>query len=248
MNYKEWEEWGRDPDSESRCNIQRVRGYLSHMESAKQLVKLIANVYEPEMKILDVGCNVGHYLSALRTKFPDLEYTGVDAYENYINIAKEEFSKDSHAHFEVKDIFEPIFSDSPFDIVFCCNVLLHLPDFRLPVKNLLASTKKICLIRTLLDDYTNLVKSPTDNLYNDEGNPKHFWYFNTWEKSYFIDFINKIGWNVELIEDEFKPENIQQEFDKIKAHPADKATRILNGKQIVENIIFNWVWIKITRK
>jgi len=125
MSYKDWQQWGRDPDSESRYNIQRVRGQLSAMESTKQLVKLISDFYEPEMKVLDVGCNVGHYLTALRTKFPDLEYTGVDAYENYIEIAKKEFSNDPHANFEIKDIFEPIFPKNPYDIVYCCNVLLH---------------------------------------------------------------------------------------------------------------------------
>ena len=50
-------------------------------ESTKQLVQLVSQIYKPGMSVLDVGCNVGHYLLGLRKKFPTLDYTGVDAYE-----------------------------------------------------------------------------------------------------------------------------------------------------------------------
>ena len=76
------------------------------MESTKQLVDLISNVYADGMNILDVGCNVGHYLSGIRRKFPKLDYVGVDAYSNYIEKAKKSFISNSHAKFEVKDIFQ----------------------------------------------------------------------------------------------------------------------------------------------
>ena len=61
MSSKEWKQWEQDPDSESRYNIQRVKGDLPEMESTKQLVDLISNVYTDGMNILDVGCNVGLY-------------------------------------------------------------------------------------------------------------------------------------------------------------------------------------------
>ena len=94
--YENWQLWGTKPELQSKFNIERLKGNLSDMESTKQLSSLISDCYEPDMKILDVGCNVGHYLVGLRKKFPILEYTGVDAYASYINEAKQAFSKKRH--------------------------------------------------------------------------------------------------------------------------------------------------------
>lgn len=245
--FKKWQLWGTKPELESKHNIERLKGNLSEMESTKQLVKIISRIYEPEMKVLDVGCNVGHYLLGLRKKFSLLDYTGVDAYESYINEAKKSFASDPNAHFEVKDIFKPLFPENKFDIVFCCNVLLHLPDFRIPVTNLLNTTKKYCIIRTLLSDHTTIVQAPITDDYDDLGNLNEFWYLNTWNKQYFDDFIKNLGWKTEYIPDEFIPRNIQEEFEKAKNNNLDKGTRILGDKQVVDNIIFNWVWIKISK-
>ena len=247
MVLKGWQQWGKEPELESRYNVERVRGNLPEMESTKQLVKLISEVYKPDMRVLDVGCNVGHYLIGLRKKFSDLDYTGVDAYEYYINIAKKAFGNDPHAHFSVRDIFEPLYPDNPFDIVFCCNVILHLPDFRKPVTNLLASTKQVCFIRTLLAKNTNIVKSPLSDNFDEEGNPLDYWYLNTWKKEYFINFVKKLGWNIELVTDEFDTSAIRQEYAKVKINELDKATRIVGGKQVIENVLCNWVWVRITK-
>jgi len=241
-----WQQWDVDPESESRYNIKRVHGELSDMESTKQLITLISEVYEPGMRVLDVGCNVGHYLTGLRRKFPNLDYTGVDAYEYYIEIAKKSFANDPNAKFAVKDIFKPLFPEDPRDIVYCCNVLLHLPDFRAPIRNLLDSTKKVCFVRTLLGDFTNIVKSPTKDEYDESGNPLNFWYLNTWKKEYFIDFVKKLGWKTELIPDKFDPNIIQKEFEDTKTHSSDKGTKVLDNFQIIENVLCNWVWAKIT--
>ena len=246
MEYKDWQQWGKDPEPESRHNIKRVKGNLSDMESTKQLVSLISTVYEPDMRILDVGCNVGHYLTGLRKKFPNLKYTGADAYDYYISQAQTAFKNDTNANFYVKDIFEPIFPDNPFDIVYSCNVLLHLPDFRKPMINLLQSTKKTCFVRTLLGDYTNLVKSPTTDEYDEEGNPLDYWYLNTWKKDYFLDFIHQLGWKTEVITDKFDPKPIQNEYEHVK-NKTDVSTRMLGDVQVMENVICNWTWIKITK-
>ncbi len=245
MTFKNWQIWGKRPNEIEKTLADRATGKLPEMESTKQLVELISSVYEPKMKILDVGCNVGHYLVGLRREYPDVEYTGVDAYEQYISQAKEAFQNDQHANFEQKDIFEPIFPDSPFDIVYCCNVIIHLPDIKRPIENLLNSTKKVCFIRTLIDENTTIVKSALSDSFDKNGEPTDYWYLNTWKKEYVQKIISELGWKSEIIDDEFNPENIQFEYNKVKTDKIDKGTRIVNGKQIVENIIFNWKWIKI---
>ena len=89
---------------------------------------------------------------------PNAKYHGVDAYEHYISQARECFANDKNASFAVADIMKPLYKDDPFDVVYCCNVILHLPFFKVPVRNLIESTKKDCFIRTLLGGVTTKVR------------------------------------------------------------------------------------------
>jgi SAM-dependent methyltransferase len=238
-----WKPWVKE-SSYDKLMADRATGKLPEMESAKQLVRIIKNEYQPKMKILDVGCNVGHYLTSIRKFNTDLSYVGVDFSERYIQKARKIFQKDRFARFEVKDVFQPIFPENPFDIVFSCNVLLHLPDFRKPIENILDSTKNICIIRTLLGERTTIVKNIDKNEFDDKGNPTEYIFQNTWDSDYFTGYIKKMGFNVELISDEYNPESIQRDYDK---EHTGQGTEILSGKQIDSNIIFNWKWIKATR-
>jgi len=243
VKYQEWQIWGKKPEQLATL-ADRAEGKLPEMESTKQLVKIISDIYQPNMQLLDVGCNTGHYLLGLHRLDSNINYTGSDAYESYINKAKEIFSNDNNVKFEVRDILSPNFSEEKYDLVFCCNVLLHLPDFRTAVKNLLSSTKKVCIIRTLLGTSTSIVKLAYTEEYDELGNPLNYCYLNTWKLEFVIDFIKKLGWNVEVIEDEFNPEILEKEYTEVKS---GSGTRILNGKQVDSNIIFNWTWLKITK-
>tara|TARA_B110000495_G_C22982126_1_gene577426 strand:+ start:647 stop:1390 length:744 start_codon:yes stop_codon:yes gene_type:complete len=247
MSYKEWEIWGKKPTQQERTLVDRATGNLPEMESTKQLVELISSVYKPGQKVLDVGCNVGHYLRGIRRIFPEIQYTGIDAYEHYVNKAKKIFSNDPNSTFHVKDIFQPIFPDKPSEIVYCCNVLFHLPDFRIPIKNILESTKNVCFIRMLLADYTTIVKLVFSDEYYDDGSPKEYKFMNTWNKDYFVEYVKKLGWNVELISDKFNSDILQKEFQTVKTKKSDKGTRIIADKQVVDNIICNYTWVKITK-
>ena len=60
----DWRVWNRNIDPE-RTLLQRATGELPEMECTKQLVDLVSEVYQPNMKILDVGCATGHYLLGL---------------------------------------------------------------------------------------------------------------------------------------------------------------------------------------
>ena len=59
---EKWQQWDVDPIPESRYNIKRVKGELSEMESTKQLVKLISEIYKPDMKVLDVCLLCIHFI------------------------------------------------------------------------------------------------------------------------------------------------------------------------------------------
>lgn len=244
MKYEPWQIWGRKPVVEATLEA-RARGDLPEMECTKQLVRLVSNVYQPGMRILDVGCNCGHYLRSLRRLDPNICYVGIDAYPYYIEKAKAIFTEDERTAFLVRDIMEPLFPYSPFDIVFCCNVILHLPpDFKIPIRHLVESTKGVCFIRTLLGENTTIVKRIHSHDFDAQGNPLDFTYQNTYETDWVVDYVKSLGCSCEVIDDEFKPEVLANEFTQFKK---GFGTRVVGGKQADSNIIFEWKWLRITR-
>lgn len=58
--------------------VERPRGRLPEMESTKQLVSLLSECYRGGDRILDVGCNTGHYLRGVRRLDPRAACVGVD--------------------------------------------------------------------------------------------------------------------------------------------------------------------------
>ncbi len=246
MSYEPWQVWGRQPDVEGSLSL-RAAGELGEMESTKQLIKLIKQVYQPGMRILDVGCNVGHYLHGVRRLGQDIEYRGVDAYAHVVNKAKDYFRHDTQASFEVKDATQTIYPNDPYDIVFCCNVILHLPFCKPAVKNLIDSTKQYCFIRTLLSDHpTTIVRQCAENQFDEKGNPTEWVFQNTYNIQFFTDYIRSLGCDAEVIDDEYDPSVLDQEAKSLKR---DGGTRIVgSGLQADGNILFNWKWVKITKR
>ena len=244
MINNKWRIWEKNDKVESRT-YQRVTGELPEMESTKQLVKLVSQVYEPGMKILDVGCAAGHYFKGLVRINREIEYMGIDSTVPYIEFAKNYFKDNPKAIFRVADIFDLPDEIGVFDIVFCCNVILHLPDFRVPIKNLLKVTKEYCFIRTLVSDRTYLNKFLYTDEFDENYNPTNFVYQNTYSFSLLKNYINSLSnYNIELIKDIFNEDSINKEFEDFK----DKqfgVTRVVDNKQIVGNMIFEWAWLKI---
>jgi SAM-dependent methyltransferase len=239
---KAWQIWHDSPEVEGTL-VKRARNELPPMESTKQVARIIKSIYKPGMRILDVGCNAGHYLRGLLFIDPNIRYTGVDAYRVYIYQARKIYRDFSRVKFEVKDIFKPLYPKDPYDIVFCCNVILHLPDFRVPIKNLLQSTKKCCIIRTLVGPHNTIVKRVVGDDFDAKNEPKRFHYQNTYTESLLKKYINSLGWRCEFINDEFNPGVLKKEFRSVKS---GSGTNVLGGEQVDGNIIFKWKFIKIT--
>ena len=129
----DWRIWNKNDLVEERT-YSRATGKIPEMESAKQLRKILGNIHKDE-SVLDVGCASGHYLRSIRLINNDCIYTGVDATKKYIDNANIIHKSDTNARFIEGDIYS---LKLKADIVFCCNVLLHLPD----IKNVQQTTKK----------------------------------------------------------------------------------------------------------
>lgn len=247
MNSDIWRVWDRDDSVEMRT-YKRATGELPEMECTKQLVRLIGEVYQPGMSVLDVGCAGGHYYHGLKRIDPNVRYHGVDATEKYIDFAKKYFADVPNVSFSREDVFDlPADFGDRFDIVYCCNVLLHLPSARVPIQNLVRAASRHVFIRTLIADRTHLSKFLYTDSFDAAGNPTDFVHQNTYSRDLIRSYVAEVGdFTVEFIDDEFEPEQIDREHrDYSDAQSA--VTRVYDGKQIAGSKVFEWEWVKITK-
>jgi SAM-dependent methyltransferase len=241
-----WRIWDRDDSVEQRT-YERVVGKLPEMECAKQLASLVKDVYQEPMTVLDVGCAGGHYYNSLKKIDDNILYTGFDATKAYIEFAKNHFDS-SKVSFDRQDIFniDDKYYNS-FDIVYCCNVLLHLPNIIKPIENLLNLSKKYCFIRTLVSGHTHLSKYLYSDSFDVNGEPDNFVHENTYSIDYIENLINSHGsYKIEYIEDEYDVKAINKEFldyDSVQ----DAVTKSIDGMQIAGSKVFEWKWIKVTK-
>jgi len=247
MEKENWRIWDMDESVEQRT-FKRVTGELQEMECTKQLVQIVSDIYNPGMSVLDVGCAAGHYYHGLKRIDENLKYYGVDSTVPYIEFAKDYFKDNENTEFAIEDIFKlPKAFDSRFDIVYCCNVVLHLPSFQVPFANLIKSSKKYCIIRTLISEKTHLSKFLYSDIFDENGDPSDFVYQNTYSFDILEKFIKSLGdYKVEFIEDKFDEEKINEEYQNFSGIQ-DAVTNVQNNVQIAGSKVFEWRWIKITK-
>jgi SAM-dependent methyltransferase len=247
MNTDTWKIWDKDDSVEQRT-YNRVTGELPEMECTKQLVELVTEIYAPGMSVLDVGCAAGHYYNGLKRIDDKIRYFGVDATTAYIDFARKHFANNPNTTFEVADIFDlPDEYDGKFDIVFCCNVILHLPSFQAPLKNLITASKKYCFIRTLISDKTHLSKLLYSDSFDENGEPTDFVFQNTYSYEIVKKAIRSLGhYQIEFINDKFDARSINDEYNAYRSLQS-AVTHVQNDVQIAASKVFEWKWVKITK-
>jgi 2-polyprenyl-3-methyl-5-hydroxy-6-metoxy-1,4-benzoquinol methylase len=243
---KKWNIWKNKSGIER--SIQRVKGILPEMECAKQLTQIVKKIYNKGNTVLDFGCAAGHFYYSLKKIDKNIKYSGFDVTKSYINFAKKHFNHEKNVNFDKQNIFFPSKKyKNKFDIVFCSNVLLHLPSIDLPLKNLLFCTKKYCIIRTLVSENTHLSK-----FYHNDKTNKHnvldsFQFQNTYSYNLIRKKIKKIGnYNVRFLDDKYNGYKINKEYKKYnKKYPG--LTKFIQNIQISGSKVFEWKWIVIRK-
>jgi len=93
--------------------------------------KYIDNVQSKSIKILDIGVGLGRILQKIKNTFPEkeLELYGIDISIGYLSVAKTKGIEVSCANIE-----DLPYKDNLFDIIICTDVLEHVIDLNLSIK------------------------------------------------------------------------------------------------------------------
>lgn len=116
----------------SDFDISRKKYLWPEMERFSHLVF-------PGAKVLDAGCGNGRLLEAFKNK--KINYSGFDANEKLIELAKENYPQEN---FFVQDILKiEDYKGNNYDFIFLIAVILHIPDKNLRAKVLSDLAKKL---------------------------------------------------------------------------------------------------------
>ena len=246
----QWKVWDQNK-SYGEVLYKRAVGELPEMESSKRVAKEVKQFAAPDLTILDVGCGAGHYLRSLRRELGEsFSYTGCDATENYVALAKQAFARDKNASFKVSDIFALDFEDNSFDVVICNNLLLHLPSIERPLQELTRVARKHVVVRTLCGERSFRIQDvrpqPDGREFTAAGEPAAFYYYNIYSRDYVKSLLSanpKVkSWNI--VED--------KDFDKARIeasareHADNNASRIVGDYQVNGYILQPWAIITIS--
>ncbi len=225
---KPWQVWHNNR-SYGDLMKRRALGEEPEMESAKQLMRLVGDIYRPGMTLLDIGCSTGHFIHSLRQLDNNLSYCGLDITLPYLSLAQQIWSATTRCKFVCGDVFElPIKSDS-FDIVTCVTVLQNLPEYYAPVREMFRVCREQLILRLLLSDFTYAIK-------RFEGHASEFVYYNIWSIEEFTKYLYGLGAHqVDVLPDEF---NTKLE----RTHPT--STYTYGDLQINGNIVMTWKWVR----
>lgn len=251
-NKDTWRIWDKRMDY-GEILARRATGELPEMESSKALAALLKPLVRPGDSILDVGCGAGHYLrSLLREIDVPFSYTGADATQGYIDLARKAWTGHANARFEVADAFALPFADASFDLVFSSNLLLHLPSIRKPVAEMVRVAKRHALMRTPGADrcfrIQEVLGDNSPDLFEDSGEPKRFYYFNLYSPGYLEAVAKDLpGVSQAWVEKDeaFDPAAIQAEAQR-PGSPAN-TTRLVGGFQANGPILMDWKVLRVDK-
>lgn len=86
---------------------------------------------DSNLKLLEIGCSSGYYSEVFKIKGIDVNYTGCDFSDAFINMAKEKYPD---IEFDVEDATKLSYPNDLFDVVVsgCC--ILHIPNYKEAIK------------------------------------------------------------------------------------------------------------------
>lgn len=213
---------------------RRALGVEPEMESAKELIRLLAPVYRPGMRVLDVGCGGGHFARSLRQLDAQVRYTGMDFTGYYLAVAEDVWRHTPHVQFIGGDAYRIPVEDASFDAVTCVTVLQNLPDYRQPVQELMRVSREVVLMRLLLGELTHVI-----HRFEKPDAPRDFTYYNIWSSTELVGFLYQLGARrVDVLDERFGAQ-------LAKTHPT--STYTYGDLQLNGNVLMTWKWVRVLR-
>ena len=233
-----------EPSGYGELFYKRATGENEEMESSKALCKILLPLYEEGNKVADIACGAGHYLRSLRLRLDEnIDYTGVDATKNYITYAKKAFPE--NAEFKFGYVTELPLKDSSFDIVMCNNLILHLPpaDVQEAVKELMRTSKKYIVIRTIFGERNYIIKEVNDT----SNGLDDYNYCNMYTEEYLQSMIQSIdpSADIKVITDDMWKDSFFDNRDETTVTGTIASEEYQH--QVSGNLLLDWKFIVIAK-
>jgi len=200
----------------------RAEGKLDNMECTKSLYKILEGLYFDGMRILDIPCGVGHYFRKI-SELGDIHYVGVDRDLAAIEFAKDIWRDAPNTRFYVQDVFNCGLRDNHFDVVYSYNFLLHLNDYKAPLRELFRVCKRYVIVRSLFNEESSVnsysVAEDYLNVY-----PSGKVYHNTYARESITEFLKELGQcRIRFIKDNslIAQESIEKQATLLNVDPSE---------------------------
>jgi ubiquinone/menaquinone biosynthesis C-methylase UbiE len=193
INLNELRYWGRSRFRILRPNPKEYstivgKGFVVPVQIEAYFLALNKYVDE-KAKILDVGFGLGYGLTILSIKSREVNGVEVDTkvldYCTNTIVGKNPRLND----LKIFDGYHLPFFDNTFDTVTCIDVIEHVEDYKLLIKEMLRVSRKGLFLSTpnRRPEYTNR-----------DGSPKNYWHLREWsikELEQIISEFGRIDWN-----------------------------------------------------
>lgn len=136
----------------------------------------------------EIGCGEGQICGLLANS--GFKVRGCDISEESLAVARLEAGRHGlEIPFKRQSIYDLNFDNDAADLVLCCEVLEHLPDPELALKNLVSITKKNLIVSVPREPIWHLMNMARGRYWSALGNtPGHF---NHWTTGQFVNFVRK---------------------------------------------------------
>lgn len=219
----------------------RAQGKLDDMECTKRLYEILKDLYFDGVKILDSACGLGHYFRKIR-ELGNIDYLGIDVDPKAIEMAKEVWRDASNAEFEVQDVHHLYLEDNSFDIVYCYNLLLHLRDYKEPLKELFRVSKRYIIVRSLFDEKESINSFDVASDYL-EVYPSGKVQYNTYARNEVANFLKTLDpCNFKFIEDNvsISQETIERQSNDLNVNGSEFARGGEGQKEHFKGLLLNY--------
>ena len=156
---RDWENW-KEPDV-----AQLIHEYWTQsqyeLNHRKTLARLIKSLYLPGESFLEAGCGSGLVYQQLVPNIMDNQhYNGIDITQNMLDIARRDYP---NGIFLKDDLYNLSFGDNSFEIVAAFEVLGHLRDIAMPIKEMLRVASRQVVFTVWASDSTCVSKEQFGN-------------------------------------------------------------------------------------